>query len=75
MKYRPRIRVEGETVWVSPSIVASEYNRSSVAIQGWCISGFVVEIGWKLQRTMKGHWEICIPSDQFAKFQKVQFVP
>jgi hypothetical protein len=48
-------------VWIPPSQFALAYDKHPATIRQWCITGFIVEMGYQLKRDVKGHWFIGVP--------------
>lgn len=66
--YRRPIRYDGDFVFVPPSVVAIEFNKTRVTMMNWCRSGYFIELGYRIRKEPKGQWLIGVPQDEFAKF-------
>ena len=42
--------------WVPVSVVAKEYNKTSVTIKRWAATGFILHLGFRVKRDPKGRW-------------------
>lgn len=42
--------------WIPVSQVAREYNKHVVTIKRWCVSGFIIHLGFRVRRDPKGQW-------------------
>jgi hypothetical protein len=59
---------DNERVWIPLSAVAKEYNRHPESIRRWCVSGFLIELGFSIRQDETGHWIVGVPRDQYQKF-------
>ena len=62
------IPVEQDRVWLPISQVAKEYSRDPESIRRWCLSGFLIELGFAIRRDQTGHWIIGVPQSVYEKF-------
>lgn len=67
----PAMISDDDRVWLPISRVAKEYNRSPETIRLWCVSGFLIELGFTIQRDLTGHWIIGIPQSVYSKFSNL----
>jgi hypothetical protein len=64
-RYRARMRRERTFVdgcrWFKPSEIAKQFNKSPMTIRRWCGSGFILTLGYRLRRDVKGQTMIGVP--------------
>lgn len=69
--YRRRIVPDGEFVWVPLSVLAEEFQKDRRTMLDWCISGYWIELGFKMRRECRGHWRVGVPLPEYAKFRNL----
>jgi hypothetical protein len=52
-----------ETTWLTVREFATKQEKRPVTIYKWISEGFVVELGFRINRDATGHWKIGIPQD------------
>lgn len=57
-----------ELAWVPITVIAVEYKRSPEFIRRWCVSGFILELGYSLRRDLDGRWLVGVPQPLFERF-------
>ena len=57
-----------DIVWIPLSEIAIEYRKSPRMIRKWVHSGFILEIGFSVQRDVTGHYLIGVPAEQYRNF-------
>jgi hypothetical protein len=67
-RYRRPIRLDGDIVWLPLSVMAEMYSKSAECIRLWCHDGFILSLGYRLQREPRGHWRIGVPYSEYANY-------
>jgi hypothetical protein len=44
------------TRWVPASHLAREFNKTRITIRRWCATGFILTLGYRTMRDVRGHW-------------------
>lgn len=44
------------TRWLPVTMLAREFNKSAMTMRRWCITGFILTVGYRTMRDVSGHW-------------------
>ncbi len=56
-------------VWLTPPQLAIEFDKTDMTVRRWCYDGFILSLGYRLQRGPKGRWLIGVPLNEFRTFR------
>ena len=59
--------------WVPLNVIAIEYHRSPESMRLWCVSGFMLELGYSLRKDELGRWQVGVPASLLAHFSEVSY--
>jgi len=57
------------TTWLDVREFSKKQQKNPVTIRIWCRTGFLVELGFVIERDVTGHWKIGVPESHPAHAQ------
>jgi len=67
--------IDGDVVWLSPTELATEYNKTRITIYRWCSSGFILTLGYRLKREANRRYSIGVPVPEYSTFVTRHLTP